>query len=1179
MLFILSTGFLSLLDNSAYGQATSNRGSEFWIAFPTHVPDIEPNSGARLYAKMSVFITGGEASSGKVTVGTFSLAFTTTANQVTEIDIPRDQAYIDYSEDYEVLSNRAIHVQVDPGKPKIVVYAHIYAGNRSAASLILPTEALSQEYFSMNYKEVNSEGLNSIVVVATEPNTVFTVRKGPLIAAYQIVLPNPGDVYEIQSPNDLTGYSIQSDGPPGICSRFAVFSGSSGVVINNPPFTTDSFDPLFQQLYPIESWGTKYGYIPFSKESPYQAEPVRRAGQFVRIIARDDGTKVTIDGTLVATLNTGEFYTTPSPLKEPASIEASKPISVAQYALSQDVANYPDLPNAGTYSDPDMVLLNPISFNIKDITIFSSGKEHILEQYVNILIATADAPTFRINGIAPVKPFKPMSTMPGFSYIQISLPQTAGNTFHLTAVGGFNAIAYGFGDVESYAYSAGTNLATTEKITGINSADGAEIDQACTDGNFFFQLTLPYKSPKISWKMDDTEAPVVQLNPATVKTTVNGRDSYTYKFPKTPSYNIVKDHHISIIASYDVLTGACSTGEQEISYDFKTVMPPVVDFSSLLSDCQNTYQFADASNTSGAAVAKYDWDFGDPSSGPANNASTIQNPSHTFGATGTYHVNLKITLATGCQSFQVKDVIINNFTPSFTFSAPVCTGKDVLFEENSNLQNFDAKSWIWEFGDGQIITLANIRKVSHNYLTAGTYTVRLKLISQTGCLSAIAEKTIVVNASPAVDFSFPAVCVQDNFTAFTTTVSSGNIITYQWNFGDSYANPANANTSSEKDPHHRYTHAGNYPVTLIATSASGCMVTLQKNILVNGEPAAGLEITTMAPYCSGNTIIFKNTSAAPAPGIITKLEIYFDASANLSDKSIINAPSPGQLIPHVFNLPAGTLSKDYTIRIVAYSGETCFDQIDQAITVFGKSDIEFNAVPPVCSSDKPFQLSAAEKNAIPGNGIYSGKGVSPKGEFSPSEAGPGEHIITYTFTPINGCPARAEQNITVFQQPDVQDADFKTANGIPIKLTPAYSGSIKTYQWQPSEGLDHDNIANPVSHATRNIDYLVTVSNGVCSDIATVHLTVSTIPLIANTFTPNGDGKNDRWDLGDMSAYPVFKLQVFNRYGVILFQTSDPLNRWDGNYKGQQVPAGTYYYTIELGRGQKSLSGFLTLIR
>jgi gliding motility-associated-like protein len=85
---------------------------------------------------------------------------------------------------------------------------------------------------------------------------------------------------------------------------------------------------------------------------------------------------------------------------------------------------------------------------------------------------------------------------------------------------------------------------------------------------------------------------------------------------------------------------------------------------------------------------------------------------------------------------------------------------------------------------------------------------------------------------------------------------------------------------------------------------------------------------------------------------------------------------------------------------------------------------------------------------------------------------------------------------------------------------------------------------------------------------------------IPNTFTPNGDGINDYWQLGDLAAYPQALVQVFNRYGQQVYQSKGYSIPWDGTYKGSPLPVGTYYYIINLGSSACSiLSGYVAILR
>jgi hypothetical protein len=223
------------------------------------------------------------------------------------VPINRGDAYIDELEAGRVLSNRAIRVSGGSGKPKVVVYGHIFAGARSAASLILPKEALGQQYYSMNYISGNTPdpGKNHIVLIASEPNTKIFIRlRGADLIPGGVTLANPGDVYEFLSNEDLTGANVFVDPETSGCKQFAMFSGTTNSAIIAPSgcIGTISSDPLYQQNYPVDSWGKTYGFIPFSSTSP-RGNTVRSRGNYVRILAKENGTRVTYNGSSSKNLN------------------------------------------------------------------------------------------------------------------------------------------------------------------------------------------------------------------------------------------------------------------------------------------------------------------------------------------------------------------------------------------------------------------------------------------------------------------------------------------------------------------------------------------------------------------------------------------------------------------------------------------------------------------------------------------------------------------------------------------------------------------------------------------------------------------------------------------------------------------------------------------------------------
>jgi gliding motility-associated-like protein len=68
--------------------------------------------------------------------------------------------------------------------------------------------------------------------------------------------------------------------------------------------------------------------------------------------------------------------------------------------------------------------------------------------------------------------------------------------------------------------------------------------------------------------------------------------------------------------------------------------------------------------------------------------------------------------------------------------------------------------------------------------------------------------------------------------------------------------------------------------------------------------------------------------------------------------------------------------------------------------------------------------------------------------------------------------------------------------------------------------------------------------------------------LLPNAFTPNGDGKNDCFGVSTWGNVGNLKLQIFNRWGELVFSTTDPNKCWDGTYKGLRQPSGAFIYQI-----------------
>ncbi|MVN22321.1 PKD domain-containing protein [Mucilaginibacter arboris] len=1178
--FILALLVLCLTAiNLVKAQSVSNEGTEFWSVFPTHVP----NQPTQL-ANISIFITGSQASTGTVSVGSYSQKFTVVANTVTEIQVPRANAYINDFEGGTVLTNRAIHIVVDNGQPAVVVYAHIFAGARSAASLILPVKALGQQYYSMNYQQtpaVVSGGQNFIVLVASEANTKIFIKKGNTdLVSGGITLTNIGDVYEYLSNSDLTGASVTVDSTTSGCKRFAMFSGSSGDAIADPSCSPHSIDPLYQQNYPIESWGKTYGFIPFSMKAPGSNVATERTlGDYVRVVAEADNTNVQINGVTVATLNKGGFYSSPTPLSQPASISADKPISVAQYALTASCSN---INGAQTLGDPDMVILNPIEYSIKNITVYSSTREAITEQYINVLIKTASVASFRINGAVPTTAFVPMATLPGYSYLQLNLNGYRTNNFNLTADDGFNAVAYGFGQVESYSYSAGTNLATTVTANAVDPVTNLPITSACVYDNYNLQVTLNVPTQKIVWTITPSNPATVinTLNPVAKDTIINTKPYYIYVIPKPAIFNKAGLYNVNIVADLPPSTGGCTIGDQNFNFPFTVYSAPITAFTMPASVCAGSaVTFADKSTDSSKVIKSWIWKFGD------GTTSTLQNPTHTYSKPGIDTVSLTAISESGCQTTTQKYLTVNNLpVAAFTYTNAVFKNFAVFFKDASTIVNGKIVRWAWTFGDGSTATKSNNLTFEHDYTAAGTYQVKLIVTSDLGCQDTISKS---VTAKPAYkpDFRSPQVCSADLSAQFfdltADSVGTNVALTYLWNFGDADATAANPNTSTDKNPAHRFSKAQIYQVTLTVTAGDSSSASITKPFQVNGSmPKAAFNIITPGNVCSNQPITFENQSTVDI-GSITKIEWYFDYQNQLGVVVTDVNPVAGKRYIHqydIFNMPA---TKTFTVRMVAYSGITCIDITEKTITLNANPKVVFTALGSVCQEVNPFQLTQAEDvSGANGKGVYTGAGVTA-GIFNPAAAGIGTHQIKYVFTSSTGCADSLTQNITVNPTPVVDAGKLIRVHiGDIVRLSPKITGKIFSYKWTPATGLSNDHIANPIATPSDDITYRLTVtSTDSCTAVDTVAIRILKIPVIPNTFTPNNDGVNDVWNIQNLDRYPDCIMDIYNRYGVRMFHSIGYGTAWDGRYNGQEVPVGTYYYVLNLKDGTKNYGGYVTVIR
>ncbi len=146
-----------------------------------------------------------------------------------------------------------------------------------------------------------------------------------------------------------------------------------------------------------------------------------------------------------------------------------------------------------------------------------------------------------------------------------------------------------------------------------------------------------------------------------------------------------------------------------------------------------------------------------------------------------------------------------------------------------------------------------------------------------------------------------------------------------------------------------------------------------------------------------------------------------------------------------------------------------------------------------------------------------------------------------------------------------------------------------TYQWQVNGNNVGNNRATFTTKTLADGDVVacVVTSDGKClvtpsstSNKIVVHFNPvnQCVINIPNTFTPNGDGINDLWNITALDYYPECSLNIYSRYGSLVYKSIGYGKPWDGTSRGRRLPAGTYYYILDLKDGKKPLSGSVTIL-
>lgn len=209
------------------------------------------------------------------------------------------------------------------------------------------------------------------------------------------------------------------------------------------------------------------------------------------------------------------------------------------------------------------------------------------------------------------------------------------------------------------------------------------------------------------------------------------------------------------------------------------------------------------------------------------------------------------------------------------------------------------------------------------------------------------------------------------------------------------------------------------------------------------------------------------------------------------------------------------------------------------------------------------------------------KGLNNPG--SPHPIAKPDSTVTYTLTAtIAGCPPKTDLvTISVIPTPAIYAGDDVTIKEGETITLHATGGT--TYVWEPQDSVKYPFTADPDVQPLDTLMYYVYASDPTktCFGVDSIRVMVekSNEIVIYNTFTPNQDGNNDTWYIGNIYKYPNSQLEVYNRNGRLVYKARGYSNNWTGNTSGENLPAATYFYILQLGDGKRPYRGTVSIVR
>ena len=545
--------------------------------------------------------------------------------------------------------------------------------------------------------------------------------------------------------------------------------------------------------------------------------------------------------------------------------------------------------------------------------------------------------------------------------------------------------------------------------------------------------------------------------------------------------------------------------------------------------------------TASPLVRTYEWDFG--VSGTTSDFSTSANPSFTYSAPGEYTVRLITNKGEQCDdTVYTKAKVYPGFVRGFKIDE-TCKNVPYTFTDTSSTSFGIVDRWRWDFGDPTVTNDTSVASsASYTYKNSQQYNVSLIVSTSVGCIDTIVTQ-IAVLEKPLLSISNDTlICTID--TLELNTVGSGK---FSWtpNYMISDQDASKPLVSPDVPT--------TYYVTL--TQAPGCTNT--DSVFVDVKSFVTLKAGSDTIICLGDSIYIEP--------ITDGLTYVWSPTISVSDPTIKNPwvkPTENTRYSLFSTIGKCQAIDGFVINVAPYPNAQASN--DTSICIGGEAQLD--------------AFGGVQYFWYPGNTLDDQTLKRPVAK---------PYQTTMYRVAVYGdgaCPKPAFDTVIVKVIPQVlafAGNDTVAVIGQPLQL---FASGGYQYSWEPTDFLDDPAIQDPIARMNDDMMYVVKVSTlEGCFAYDTVKVKIYKTPpeiFVPTAFTPNGDGLNDLLKPIPVGISSLEYFKVYNRYGELIFSTSEIGKGWNGVYKGRdqgnesfvwQAKGIDYLGNIVLRKGQATL--------